>query len=80
MEADTARSRFTREEVVGADGDEVDGSGCREPRLVRRRVSGDTPTLNVEGVKEVIVRHVPVRYQRLPLKKARNHFDGDIRI
>lgn len=31
----------------------------REPRLVRRRVSGDTPTVNWDGVKEVMVRHVP---------------------
>lgn len=31
----------------------------REPRFVRRRVSGDTPTVNWEGVKEVMVRHVP---------------------
>lgn len=32
----------------------------REPRFVRRRVSGETPTVNWEGVKEVMVRHVPV--------------------
>lgn len=31
----------------------------REPRLVRRRVSGETPTVNWVGVKEVMVRHVP---------------------
>ena len=31
----------------------------REPRFVRRRVSGDTPTVNWVGVKEVMVRHVP---------------------
>ena len=43
----TARSRFMGEDCV------------REPRFVRRRVSGDTPTVNWEGVKEVMVRHVP---------------------
>lgn len=43
----TARSRFTGEE------------GAREPRLVRRRVSGDTPTVKWVGVKAVMVRHVP---------------------
>lgn len=26
---------------------------------MRRRVSGDTPTVNRDGVKEVMVRHVP---------------------
>ena len=31
----------------------------REPRFVRRRVSGETPTVNWEGVKVVMVRHVP---------------------
>ena len=31
----------------------------REPRFVRRSVSGETPTVNWEGVKEVMVRHVP---------------------
>lgn len=31
----------------------------REPRFVRRRVSGETPTVNWVGVKEVMVRHVP---------------------
>ena len=31
----------------------------REPRFVRRRVSGETPTVNCDGVKEVMVRHVP---------------------
>lgn len=43
----TARSRFTEEEVR------------RAPRFVRRRVSGDTPTVKWVGVKEVMVRHVP---------------------
>ena len=31
----------------------------REPRFVRRRVSGETPTVNWAGVKDVTVRHVP---------------------
>lgn len=31
----------------------------REPRFVRRSVSGETPTVNWEGMKEVMVRHVP---------------------
>ena len=43
----TARSRFTGEDWL------------REPRFVRRRVSGETPTVNCDGVKEVMVRHVP---------------------
>lgn len=43
----TARSRFTGEDWE------------REPRLVRRRVSGDTPTMKWVGVKEVMVRQVP---------------------
>lgn len=43
----TARSRFTAEEAE------------REPRLVRRRVSGDTPTVKWVRVKVVMVRHVP---------------------
>ena len=47
VEAETARSRFTGEE------------GERAPRFVRRRVSGDTPTLKEVGVKEVRVRQVP---------------------
>lgn len=47
--AETARSRFTLE------------FSFRLPRFVRRRVSGETPTLKVVGVKEVIVRHVPGR-------------------
>ena len=47
--AATARSRFTLE------------ASFRLPRFVRRRVSGETPTLKVVGVKEVIVRHVPGR-------------------
>ena len=33
----------------------------REPRLVRRRVSGETPTVKWVGVKAVMVRHVPGR-------------------
>ncbi|KAL8933709.1 MAG: hypothetical protein Q9216_006239, partial [Gyalolechia sp. 2 TL-2023] len=40
--AETARSRFTLLE------------GRRRDRFVRRRVSGDVPTLNVEGVNEVM--------------------------
>ena len=47
-EAETARSRLTRE------------VRAREPRLVRRKVSGDTPTLKSSGVKEVTVKHVPL--------------------
>ena len=31
----------------------------REPRFVRRRVSGETPTVKCVGVKVVIVKHVP---------------------
>ena len=42
-----ARSRFRGEERV------------REPRFVRRRVSGETPTVKWVGVKVVMVRHVP---------------------
>lgn len=52
VEAETARSRFRGLEVV------------REPRLVRRRVSGETPTLKCVGVKWVIVRQVPNRVSR----------------
>ena len=43
----TARSKFTFE------------PSFRLPRFVRRSVSGETPTLNWEGVKDVMVRHVP---------------------
>ena len=49
--AETARSRFSGEECV------------RDERLVRRRVSGDMPTLKevgaLGGSRAVIVRQVP---------------------
>jgi hypothetical protein len=47
--AETARSRLTGEFLV------------KEPRLVRRSVSGETPTVKVpeDGEKEVMVRQVP---------------------
>lgn len=48
MVAETARSRFTFELCA------------KLPKLVRRRVSGETPTLNSVDVKDVIVRHVPL--------------------
>ena len=52
VEADTARSRFTGEEVVRVD------------REVRRRVSGDRPTLkdmgDEGGFRAVMVRQVPL--------------------
>ena len=47
MLAETARSRFTFEPVV------------KEPKFVRRRVSGATPTVKEEVVKVVTVRQVP---------------------
>ena len=34
--------------------------GVREWRVVRRRVSGDMPTVKVVGVRWVIVRQVPI--------------------
>jgi len=45
--AETARSRFTRLSFV------------RDPRFVRRRVSGATPTTKDSDVKEVTVKQVP---------------------
>lgn len=45
--AETARSRFTFDPVVS------------EPRFVRRRVSGATPTVKEDVVKEVTVKQVP---------------------
>lgn len=50
----TARSRFTGEDWK------------REPRFVRRRVSGETPTVNWEGVKEVTVKQVPLMLMLSP--------------
>lgn len=47
MLAETARSRFTLL------------SFFREPRFVRRRVSGATPTLNEDLSNQVTVRQVP---------------------
>lgn len=54
MLALTARSRFTREEVD------------RLPRFVRRRVSGEMPTVKEVGVKEVMVRQVPLMLMLSP--------------
>ena len=54
MLALTARSRFTLEDVV------------REPRFVRRRVSGEMPTTKEVGVKEVTVRQVPLMLMLSP--------------
>lgn len=48
----TERSRLTVEFVV------------RDPRLVRRSVSGATPTLKEESSNEVIVRHVPDKREK----------------
>jgi hypothetical protein len=51
---ETARSRLTE-------------SPCaREPRFVRRRVSGATPTVKEESVKEVTVRQVPLTLMESP--------------
>ena len=62
VEAETARSRFTEEEAE------------REPRFVRRRVSGETPTVKWVGVvvevssavSEVMVRQVPFMEMESP--------------
>lgn len=56
VDAKTARSRFTGEEAV------------KEPRFVRRRVSGATPTVKepVLGVKLVTVRQVPFMEMESP--------------
>ena len=49
MEPSTARSRFTFE------------PSARDPRFVRRRVSGAMPTLKAEvPCSSVMVRHVPL--------------------
>lgn len=54
MLAETARSRFTFDAVR------------RDPRFVRRRVSGATPTTNVSFVKDVTVRQVPLTEMESP--------------
>lgn len=54
MLADTARSRLTL-------------LCCfREPRFVRRRVSGETPTTKESSVKDVTVRQVPLMLMLSP--------------
>lgn len=52
--ADTARSRLTRDPLVS------------EPRFVRRRVSGATPTTNESVSNEVTVRQVPLTLMLSP--------------
>jgi hypothetical protein len=51
---DTARSRLTESPCAS------------EPRFVRRRVSGATPTVKVESVKAVTVRQVPLTLMESP--------------
>lgn len=48
----------------------------REPRFVRRRVSGETPTVNWVGLKEVMVRHVPDLGGRLVGGRCRDENKG----
>ena len=51
---DKARSRLTGESTL------------RSPRFVRRRVSGAMPTLKEDGVKDVMVRQVPLTEMESP--------------
>lgn len=68
--AASARSRFTREE-----------EGVREPRFVRRRVSGETPTVKVGvgvGEKEVRVRQVPFMDMESPRWASERRKGGQV--
>ena len=69
MDAETADSRLTLLFVV------------REPRFVRRSVSGDIPTLKVFSALEnsVMVRHVPLMEMESPrAASARNEGRSEV--